>query len=53
MSKKLYVQFGSGNKAVPGWLSFDSSPTLIIQKIPVLGYLLRPKLNVIFDDDIK
>lgn len=51
--QKLYVQFGAGNEAIPGWVSFDSSPTLVIQKIPVLGRLLRPKLNCVFDDDIK
>lgn len=50
---KLYVQFGAGNEAIPGWLNFDSSPTLVIQKIPLLGRLLRSKLNCIFDDDVR
>lgn len=49
---KLYVQFGAGNEAIPGWLNFDASPTLRIQKIPLLGRLLRPKLNCVFDKDI-
>jgi len=50
---KLYVQFGAGNQSVPGWVSFDASPTLVIQNIPILGQLLRPKLNCIFDKEIK
>ncbi len=50
---KLYVQFGSGNEAIPGWLNFDASPTLRLQRIPVLGSLIAPKLNCKFDDAIK
>jgi hypothetical protein len=49
---KLYVQYGAGNQAVQGWLNFDASPTLRIQKIPLIGRLLRSKLNCIFDDDV-
>jgi hypothetical protein len=52
-SDRLYVQFGAGNQSVPGWVSFDASPTLVIQNIPILGQLLRPKLNCIFDKEIK
>jgi len=50
---KLYVQYGAGNEAVKGWLNFDASPTLRIQKIPILGRLLQSRLNCIFDDEIK
>jgi len=53
MSNKLYIQFGSGTEAVIGWVSFDASPTLAIQKLPILGRLLRPKLNCIFDEEIR
>ena len=49
---KLYVQYGAGNEAVKGWLNFDASPTLRIQKLPLIGKLLRSKLNCVFDDDI-
>jgi predicted SAM-dependent methyltransferase len=49
---KLYVQYGAGNEAVQGWLNFDASPTLRIQKIPLIGRLMRSKLNCIFDDDV-
>ena len=46
--KKIYVQYGAGNQAVEGWLNFDASPTLRIQKIPIIGRLLRSKLNCVF-----
>lgn len=35
----LYVQYGCGLSAPAGWLNFDSSPTLRLQRIPVLGRL--------------
>lgn len=53
MSFKRYVQYGSGNEATRGWLDFDASPTLRIQKIPIIGMLCRPILNCRFDDDIQ
>jgi hypothetical protein len=34
---KLYVQYGCGFSTVEGWLNFDSSPTLRIERIPVVG----------------
>jgi predicted SAM-dependent methyltransferase len=52
-NQKLYVQFGAGNEAIPGWVSFDSSPTLVIQKIPVVGRVLRPMLNCVFDGGVR
>lgn len=47
------MQYGAGKEAEEGWLNFDSSPTLRIQKIPILGRLLRSRLNYISDDEIK
>jgi hypothetical protein len=52
-SAKLYVQYGCGNQAVPGWINFDASPTLRIQKLWLIGRLLRSKLNCIFDKDVR
>lgn len=52
MSASIYVQYGSGCVSVPGWLNFDCSPTLLLQRLPILGGLIRPKLNCIFDDEI-
>jgi SAM-dependent methyltransferase len=40
------VQFGSGPDAVDGWLNFDSSPSVVLSRIPILrNYLLhgRPR----------
>lgn len=51
--KKLYVQYGAGKEAEKDWLNYDSSPTLRIQKTPILGLLLRRWLNYISDDEIK
>jgi predicted SAM-dependent methyltransferase len=52
MNDKVYVQFGAGTESIPGFLSFDSSPTLYIQRLPIIGSLLKNKLNCIFDDEI-
>ena len=49
---KKYVQFGSGSEAVEGWLNFDASPTLFIQRIPLIGRLLRSNLNCTFDHNV-
>ncbi|MEY4239824.1 MAG: hypothetical protein RL339_2425 [Pseudomonadota bacterium] len=35
-----YVQFGAGWSAGEGWLNFDASPTLRLERIPLLGGLL-------------
>ena len=53
MHKKIYIQYGSGTEAVPGWLSFDASPTLRLQRLPIIGKLISGRLNCVFDDDIK
>jgi predicted SAM-dependent methyltransferase len=53
INKKTYIQYGAGNEAVHGWLSFDSSPTLRLQRLPIIGKLIIGRLNCVFDDDIK
>lgn len=47
-----YVQYGAGTIAVPGWINFDASPTLRIQRLPLIGKLVRRKLNCVFEDGI-
>ena len=47
-TKELYVQYGCGLSSPEGWLNFDASPTLRIQKTPLLNVLLKKKLNVVF-----
>jgi SAM-dependent methyltransferase len=39
----LYVQYGCGLCAPDGWLNFDASPTLRLQKIPLIGKFARPR----------
>lgn len=37
----LYVQYGCGLSAPDGWLNFDASPALRIERLPVVGRFLR------------
>ena len=50
---KTYVQFGCGLSAPEEWLNFDISPTLRLQKTPIIGTLLKNKLNTIFPDNVR
>ena len=34
------------------WMNFDASPTLRIQKIPLVGRVLRNQLNVVFSPNV-
>lgn len=50
---KLYVQYGCGPYSVPkGWKNFDASPTLRIQKLPLIGNLVRHRMHVTFPKDV-
>ena len=55
-SGHLYVQFGCGLCAPESWLNFDASPTLWLQKLPLVGNLVpagpfgRFPLNVLYGD---
>ncbi len=49
---KVYVQYGCGLSAPETWLNFDVSPTLRIQKTPLIGFLLKKKLNVRFPSNV-
>ena len=40
-AKPLYVQFGCGPCAPESWLNFDASPTLRIERLPVVGRFFR------------
>lgn len=46
----LYVQYGCGTIVNDRWMNFDASPTLFLQKVPLLGKLVRPWLNTVFPD---
>jgi hypothetical protein len=49
---KEYVQYGAGSSGIEGWKNFDSSPTLLLQRTPILGRLLKNFLNCLFDESI-
>jgi predicted SAM-dependent methyltransferase len=51
--KKLYVHYGCGQCAPEEWRNFDVSPTLRIQKTPVLGWLMKNALGQVFDKNVK
>ena len=40
MSDLVCVQYGAGLSAPDGWISFDNSPTLRLQRVPGLGSLV-------------
>ena len=49
---KIYVQYGCGLSAPKEWINFDVSPTLRIQKTPILGTILKNKLNTAFPSNV-
>ena len=51
--EKIYAQYGCGLWAPKEWLNFDASPTLRIQKTPILNRLLKGSLNVVFPDNVR
>ena len=51
--QNLYVHYGCGLDAPNEWINFDASPTFRIQQIPILGNIVKKKLNVIFPPNVK
>lgn len=51
--KKIYAQYGCGLSAPKEWLNYDVSPTLRMQKIPVIGNLIKKNASTVFPDNIK
>lgn len=50
---KTYIQYGCGLSAPKEWINFDVSPTLRIQKTPILGGLLKSRLNTTFPSNVR
>ena len=50
---KKYVQYGCGLTAPKEWINFDVSPTLRIQKIPILNIILKKQLSTKFPANVK
>jgi SAM-dependent methyltransferase len=51
MNKK-YVNYGCALSAPKEWINFDVSPTLRIQRTPIIGRILKKKLNIIFPENV-
>jgi len=42
--RHLHVQFGCGPNSAPnGWINFDASPTLRLQRIPIIGSIITAR----------
>ena len=37
----IYVQYGCGQSCPDGWINFDASPTLRLQRLPIIGRLFK------------
>jgi predicted SAM-dependent methyltransferase len=48
-----YIQYGCGLSAPEKWTNFDSSPTLRIQRTPILSSILKSKLGTTFPKNVK
>lgn len=49
-----YMQYGSGYTSNPeGWINFDASPTLSLQKMPLIGSLFCAYLKPRFPDNVR
>jgi SAM-dependent methyltransferase len=59
MKIDLWIQFGCGLCAPDSWVNYDSSPSLLLQRLPVVGRLVpsgpygRFPPNVVFGDIVK
>lgn len=51
-SPKACVQYGCGLSSPPGWWNFDASPTLRVQRLPVIGHALA-RGSVRFPPDVR
>ena len=53
----IYVQYGCGLSAPSEWYNFDASPTLRLQKLPIVGSVFKKKVdfpkNVRYGDILK
>jgi len=50
--RREYVQYGCGFCAPSGWRNFDASPTLVFERIPLIG-LLHTKNSVRFPENVE
>jgi SAM-dependent methyltransferase len=53
MSEGLYVQYGCGICAPPGWLNFDASPRLRLEKVPGIRGILHSTVGILFPANVR
>jgi hypothetical protein len=51
--RKVYVQYGCGLSAPKEWINYDVSPTLRIQKIPIIGIFFKRLSNTVFPSNVQ
>lgn len=49
----LYVQYGCGLSCPDGWINFDASPTLLLQKLPLIGFFFTLKADIVFSKKVR
>ena len=42
-NEPLYVQYGAAQCCPDGWANYDATPTLLFQRVPLIGNLIVPK----------
>ncbi len=53
MNKMIYINYGCGLSAPDEWHNFDASPTLKLQRLPLVGILFKKVLKPRFPSNIK
>lgn len=58
MNKRHYIQYGYGRNAASGWRNFDASPTLLFERLALVGWLYtknepRFPMNIEYGDFAK
>ena len=51
--KKNYVHYGCAFTAPKEWINFDASPSLTLQKIPIIGAIVKKKLYAPFPANVR
>jgi len=49
----VYVHFGCGMTAPNEWINYDVSPTLRIQKVPLIGWYIRKRSSIRFPSNVR
>ena len=52
-NSSVFVQYGCGFSNPKEWINYDNSPSILVQRIPVFGSLIKKILRTSFPDNIK